>query len=157
MAVLYGSIVLWGVIMNPNYNQKITIYNCLRANDNPNGMKDIWHKTVLKDCFYKTVIGRSDTEKNPRMQSTYTVRIPETPMYRPYREWIKLSKEERGAYFTCSLNDIVVKGDCADEITGSSPDTASQLLSRYKPDAFIVTAFSDNTSFICGKHYRLGG
>ena len=27
--------------MNPNYNATITLYNCLRAKDNP-GKKDVW-------------------------------------------------------------------------------------------------------------------
>lgn len=144
--------------MNPNYNQTITIYNCLRVADNPNDTKDIWYKTVIKDCFYKTVIGRTEyVDKAPKTESAYTVRIPESEMYRPYHEWINLSDEERRGYFTCSLKDIVIKGACMEEIIGISPNTASQILSRYKPDAFIVTAFSDNTSHLCGKHYRLGG
>lgn len=144
--------------MNPNYNQTITIYNCFRANDNPDETKDIWHRTVLDGCFFKTVIGKSDsTDKNPRMQSTYTARIPESPRYKPYREWIGLSEADRKDFFTCSLDDIVVKGECTEEITGSPPNTASQILSRGKPEAFVVTAFADNTAFAKGKHYRLGG
>ena len=34
-----------------------------------------------------------------------------------------------------------------DEITGVSGQTAAQVLNRHKPNAFKVTAFSDNTSF----------
>ena len=144
--------------MNPNYNQTITIYNCLRASDNPNSKKDIWQKTVLRDCFYKNVIGRTDNlSSDPKMSNVYTVRIPESPSYKPYSEWIRLPDNQRKFYFTCNLKDIVVKGECSEEITGMSPDTASQLLSRYKPEAFVVTAFSDNTSHRLGKHYRLGG
>lgn len=144
--------------MNPNYNQTITIYNCLRAADNSNDTKDVWYRTVLEECFYKNVIGRTEyVDKAPKMESAYTVRIPESEKYRPYHEWVKLPDEERSRYFTCSQKDIVIQGECSEEITGVSPNTASQILSRYKPDAFVVTAFSDNTSHICGKHYRLGG
>ncbi len=158
MAGEYGFNVLRGVTMNPNYNQTITIYNCFRATDNPDCKKDIWQKTVLHNCFYKSVIGRTEyAEKNPRMDNTYTVRIPVSDYYLPYREWIYLPEEERKRYFTCSQNDIVIRGECEAEITGSSPDTASQVLSRYKPDSFVVTAFSDNTSHLRAKHYRLGG
>ena len=91
------------------------------------------------------------------MNSVYTVRIPASEKYMPYREWIQLSEEERKEFFTCSQKDIVVRGECSDEISGTSPDTASQILSRNKPDAFVVTAFSDNTSHWMAKHYRLGG
>lgn len=144
--------------MNPNYNQVITIFNCFRAEDNPDSKKDIWQKTVLRNCFYKNVIGRAEyADKNPKMDNVYTVRIPVSEQYRPYREWIRLPEEERREFYTCSQKDVVVKGECSDEITGEVPNTASQVLSRNKPDAFVVTAFSDNTSHRTAKHYRLGG
>lgn len=158
MAGKYRFVVLRGVTMNPNYNQTITIYNCFRAADNPESKADVWQKTVLHNCFYKSVIGRTEyAQKNPRMDNTYTVRIPVSDSYLPYCEWIRLPEEERKMYFTCSQNDIVIRGECEAEITGSSPDTASQVLSRYKPDSFVVTAFSDNTLHLRAKHYRLGG
>ncbi len=144
--------------MNPNYNQTITLYNCLRAADNQDGKKDIWQKMVLRNCFYKSVIGRTESaDKNTRMENAYTVRIPVSDRYLPYHQWLKLSDEERTGYFTCSQKDIVIRGECEADITGISPDTAAQVLSRYKPDSFVVTAFSDNTSHRMGKHYRLGG
>lgn len=144
--------------MNPNYNQAITVFNCLRASDNPNSTKDIWQKTVLHDCFYKNVIGRTDNlSADPKMSNVYTSRIPESKSYKPYREWCRLPDEERSQYFTFSLKDIVIKDECLEEITGTSPNTASEILSRYKPDAFIITAFSDNTSHVHAKHYRVGG
>ena len=51
----------------------------------------------------------------------------------------------------------MVKGECKEELTGEGGQTAAQILNRYKPGAFKVTAFSDNTGFPVGKHYRLGG
>ena len=143
--------------MNPNYNRTITVYNCLRAEDNPDSTKDIWYRTVLTNCFYKNELGRVDLDKSSRMAGVYTARIPESADYRPYHEWCTLSAVERDKYFTFSLGDIVVLGECVEEITGESLGTASELLQRYKPDAFKATAFSDNTSHIAGKHYRVGG
>lgn len=144
--------------MNPNYNQTITVYNCLRGEDNPDSKKDIWQRTILHNCFYKNVIGRTEyADKAPKMDNVYTVRIPASEKYLSYREWIRLPEKERREFFTCSQKDIVVRGECTDEITGIPPDTASQVLSRYKPEAFVVAAFSDNTSHRMAKHYRLGG
>lgn len=143
--------------MNPNYNQTITIYNCLRAVDDPDSKKDAWKKTVLHNCFYKNVIGQIESGSGIQMANAYTVRIPKTDDYRPYNEWVKLPKSEHDKYFTCSLKDIVVKGECTEEISGTSPSTASELVTRYKPEAFVVAAFSDNTSSQYAKHYRLGG
>ena len=143
--------------MNPNYIHTITVYNRLRAADNPNSMKDTWQKTVLHDCYYKNVMGRVDSEKSSKMQNVYTARIPQSDDYLPYHEWAKKPEAARASYFTFSLGDIVVKGVCDELITGSSPNTATELLERYKPDSFVVTAFSDNTSHQMSKHYRVGG
>ena len=143
--------------MNPNYIHTITVYNCLRAADNPNSMKDTWQKTVLHDCYYKNVMGRVDSEKSSKMQNVYTARIPQSDDYLPYHEWAKKPEAARASYFTFSLGDIVVKGVCDELITGSSPNTATELLEMYKPDSFVVTAFSDNTSHQMSKHYRVGG
>lgn len=142
--------------MNPNYNHTITLYNCLRAEDAPE-KKDIWYRHVLHNCFYKAVVVRVESDKGVRMTNTYTVRIPESPEYKPYHEWAKLSEELRASYFTFRADDIVLKGECQDEITGVVPYTAAQILNVYKPDAFRVTAISDNTNAVSGKHYRLGG
>ena len=82
-------------------------------------------------------------------QNTYTVRIPQSPEYHPYEEW----KADMDG-FTVSVDDIVVPGVCEEEIgTGTAP----MLILKNKPGAFRITAFSDNTSHISGKHYRLGG
>ena len=80
-------------------------------------------------------------------------RIPKNPRYLPYAEFIK----KPAGCFTVSLDDIVVEGVCREEITGIDGHTATQLLNRNKPNAFKITAFSDNTAFRVGKHYRLGG
>ena len=143
--------------MNPNYIHTITVFNCLKPAGNPTSMKDTWQKTVLHDCYYKNVMGRVDSEKTSKMQNVYTARIPKSASYLPYHEWAQKPEAARASYFTFSLGDIVIKGECDDLITGTSPNTATELLQRYKPDAFLVTAFSDNTSHQMSKHYRVGG
>ena len=148
--------------MNPNYNQTITLYNCLKAADNPE-KKDIWYRHVLSECYYKAAINRMESGARSgigmiaAMQSVYTVRIPQSAAYRPYHEWAKLSEAERRQCFTGRLDDIVIVGNCEEEITGLAGQTATQVMGRYKPDAFKVTAFSDNTKVPMAKHYRLGG
>lgn len=142
--------------MNPNYLHTITVYNRVRGQDNPS-KKDTWTRMVLTDCFYKNVIGKIEDGKTVRMGNVYTARIPESEKYIPYHEFAKLTEEERTMYFTFNLGDIVVYGACQEEITGTSPNTAAEFLERMKPDAFKVTAFSDNTSHIYAKHYRVGG
>lgn len=140
--------------MNPNYCHTITLYNCLKARDNPD-KKDVWIRTVLYDCFYKASTSQIWNGTEASMVNTYTVRIPESHEYLPYHSWSEL--DERAGYFTVSEGDIVVYGECLEEITGNSGNTAPQLLLKYKPDAFKIASFSDNTAHRMAKHYRLGG
>lgn len=118
---------------NPNYIHTITVFRC----------KDgAWTRSVFHNCFFRSEIIKTQDGTDAKQVNTYTVRVP---------------LAVAGAGLTVSMDDIVVKGDCQDEITGKSPNTATQVLLRNKPNAFKVTAFSDNTSHRMGKHYRLGG
>ena len=79
--------------MNPNYNQTITIYNCVKAKDS--GEKEnTWHRSTVDKCFFKCVMGRTNGDKTASMASVYTARIAQSPQYLPYREYTKLSKGE---------------------------------------------------------------
>ena len=118
---------------NPNYVHTITIFRY------QNGT---WTKSVFHNCFFKSEITKTQDGTDARQVNTYTVRVP---------------LAVAGMGLTVSMDDIVIKGDCQDEITGKSPNTAAQVLLRNKPNAFKVTAFSDNASHRMGKHYRLGG
>lgn len=119
--------------MNPNYVNTITIYR------NKNGA---WSRTVLHNCFWKSEIKTVQDGTNAKQTNTYTVRIP-------------LREAESG--FRASANDIVILGEATEEMTGKSPNTATEILQRYKPNSFKVSAFADNTSHLMDKHYRLGG
>lgn len=118
---------------NPNYIHTITIFK---------KQDGAWTKTVLHNCFWKSQITKVQDGTDARQVNTYTVRIPLTAA---------------GEDFTVSVDDIVVKGECLDTITGTGQNTASHVLLKNKPNAFKVTAFSNNTSHRMGKHYRLGG
>lgn len=120
--------------MNPNYIYTITLYR--------KGQDGAWDKTVLRNCFWKSSIITTQNGTDASMANTYTVRIP---------------KGRVKADFTVSVGDVVVLGECMDEITRKTPNTAAEVLLRNKPNAFKVTAFSDNTGHIMDKHFRLGG
>ena len=137
--------------MNQNYNQTITLYNRIRSADSSD-KKEHWRRTVLRGCFWKANIGTYFSDKQAAVQNTYVVRIPGSDRYAVYAEFLKSA----GA-FTVSKGDIVVHGECKEEITGEAGYTATDILNRCAPEAFRVTAFSDNTSFPVAKHYRIGG
>lgn len=141
---------------NANYVHTITLYNCLRAADSVD-KKDQWYRHVLNDCYYKAAVMRAESGTSASQQNTYIARIPQSEQYRPYAVWTSLPEVEKGQCFTMNLDDIVVAGECSDEITGAAGQAAVQLLKRHKPDSFKVTAVSDNTKALYAKHYRLGG
>ncbi len=141
---------------NANYNHTITLYNCLKAAESAD-KRDHWYRHILDGCYYKAAVMRIDSGDSAGQQNTYVARIPESPQYKTYAEWVKLPDEERNQYFTMNLDDLVIAGECQEEITGGSGQAAVQLLKRHKPDAFKVTAVSDNTRAMFAKHYRLGG
>ena len=138
--------------MHPNYIHTITLYNRIRAED-AEDKKERWIRTVLTDCFFKSCIKTTFSDKQANASNTYVARIPQDERYLPYSEFVKFPE----GHFTVSMDDVVIKGECSEDITGNMGNTAVQVLSRHKPDAFKVTAFSDNTSQRMGKHYRLGG
>lgn len=142
--------------MNPNYSHTITLYCCLKAADSPD-RKDHWYRTVLDGCYYKSAVTRVESGVHAGMQNTYTVRIPASDRYRPYREWCGIPDAERGKYFTLHLDAVVIGGECPDEISSVSGNTAAQMMNKHKPDAFKVTAVADNTKKPVERHYRLGG
>lgn len=127
--------------MNPNYVHTVTLYHKIPAAE-AEDKKEHWIKTVFRNCFWKSVINTGFNETQVSVQNTYTVRVP---------------LESCVGKLQAAAGDIAVCGECQDEITGTSGQTATQVLNRNKPDAFKVTAFSDNTACSMGKHYRLGG
>ncbi len=138
--------------MNQNYVHTITLYNRIRAADRQD-KKEHWRRTILRNCFWKAATNTSFGDKEANVSNTYVARIPQDERYLPYAEYV-LRPE---GHFTVSQDDIVIHGECAEKITGEAGKTAAQLLNRHKPEAFKVTAFSDNTAFPVDRHYRLGG
>lgn len=138
--------------MNPNYIHTITLYNRIKAADTAE-KKEHWVKTVLHNCFWKSQVNTGFDGTQATTSNTYVVRISKDSRYLPYPEFAKNPE----GHFTVSMDDIVIRGECAEEITGENGQMAAQILQRHKPEAFKVTAFSDNTAFPVSKHYRLGG
>lgn len=143
-------------MLNPNYNQTITLYNCLKGADNPDGTADIWYRTVIEECFFKCLQSKVSQGTTVSMGGAYSARIPASTKYKPYREWCALPAASRGQYFTGHVDDVIILGTSSEVIGNTSPNTAPQALTRNKPNSFKVTAFSDNSGAI-QLHYRFGG
>ncbi len=119
---------------NPNYVHTITHYHKQKDGS--------WKRTVYKNCFWKSEIVKIQTGTDLKQGNSYTVRIP-------------ASEIKKG--FEAAPEDIVILGTVKDTISNTAGFRAAEVLTRYKPNAFKVTAASDNTSHLMDKHYRLGG
>ena len=116
---------------NPNYMHTITLYHKRVENK-----KEVWTRTIIEKCFFKVETTLSQNGTDVTKSNTYTARIPKMDI-------------------DIALDDIVVYGSVNDMI--GPEQNATQLLRKYKPDAFRVRTLADNTRFKHGKHYRLGG
>lgn len=120
--------------MNPNYVHTITLYHKLEDGT--------YKRTVFEGCFWKSGIAVTQSGTQASQSNIYTVRIP-------------ADKAPRG--FAVSLDDIVIHGKVKDSISNEKGYRAAEILAKYKPEAFKVSAISDNTSHLIDRHYRLGG
>lgn len=119
--------------MNPNYNRTITLYHQADG---------AWTRTVYENCSWKAGIAVTQSGTNASQSNTYTVRIP---------------LEEAGPGFTVTTGDLVLLGEHLQEIGTEKGSRSAEILAAAKPNAFKVSAFSDNTGHLADKHYRLGG
>lgn len=112
------------------WNQTLTIYN--KYEDPQTGMVS-WKRAVVDRCFWqytghKFIINGSIIEANVTI-----CRIPKDPRFVERYIWESLPEDERDAYFTLSIGDMLVKGKVEDEIDEySSGLRSSDFLTKYK-------------------------
>lgn len=117
--------------MNPNYRHSLTFYHYDKATKT-------WTRTALMNCSYKMSLSESQNGTNQNKSADYMVRVPES------------------VAITADIGDLIIYGTVTDSITGVSPNTVAEILEKYKPSAFRVKSFADNTGYP-GGHYRIGG
>ena len=116
--------------LNPNYNQSITI---LHKQDGE------WEKTEVEECFFRVSVSSNvDANGNEVLSDAALARIPF-----PAPEICK--------------GDLIIRGQIPETVTGESPNTVSEILERYKPDAFRVGGVSNNCASFLGKHIKAVG
>ena len=128
-------------MINPTFKDTVTLYHQTKEVDEVNRRTITkWTRRVFKECFYGTQIAEGLTGTTLAVANGYTVRIPFTD---------KVMEIAPG--------DIIVKGAVSDEIEDVAGKRATELVAKYKPDAFTVRAVSDNTKIFCGAHYKVVG
>lgn len=131
----------------PTWNDTVTVLNKRDGLDSPDGL-DTWKKTVLHGCFWAGEQTQGQSGQEVSGGASYLLRVPQSADYRTYQDW----KADMDG-FTFSPGDYIILGEAVEEIT---PETVQGVVERYRPDAFEVRKFKDNTRGPL-PHYRLEG
>lgn len=134
----------------PTFNQTITILYRLCGADSAY-KKDEWRKKVIGHCSWSSLVTRSQNGTDVKHGASYVARIPMQPDYKEYSHWAKTPDDG----FTVSRGDIVILGEIDETPTA---ENVMQIMRDYKPNAFMVSTFKDNTKAInLLQHYRIEG
>lgn len=133
----------------PTFNSTITILNRLKGSDSPDKL-DKWHKTILKNCFFTNKQSDSGTKGLVSSGVKYICRVYKNKDYYAYNEW-KINQKG----FTFSLDDYIFLGAIEEE--NINTNNIVHLVNKYKPDAFQIKFFKDNTKVGFLDHYHLEG
>lgn len=120
------------------YNQRITILNKLKREDNETGL-DVWQKTVIDDAVWYRRTESSVGSGGVSIGAVIQVMIPFHDEFLPYIEW-KQPGCQRGHY-TISTGDYIVRGDVPDHVDASN---VIAVMKKYGEDVCRVKSQRDN-------------
>ena len=131
---------------------KITLLNRLQKKDSVTNL-DIWYKTVINDCEYKKERITDMNGTTVAMGAQFTILIPFTGKYLPYREWKKL--DDKTGYYTLSTKDVIVLGDVKEDV---NPSNIISIKNDYSPDACDIQSIEQvEQRFSANYEFRVGG
>ena len=106
----------------------ITLLNKLKRKDSTTNI-DVWYKTVIKDCIYKKDKISNVNGNIVSMGQQFTILIPFTGKYLPYRDWKQL--EDKTGYYTLSEQDVIIHDIVTEDITAQN---ITQIKNDYEPN-----------------------
>ena len=137
------------------WNKTITLFN---KYTDMQEKKTVWYRFVIANVFFKNTASETLSGNNVYYADNFVVRIPKNSRYMPYAEWEKLDSNEKEKYFTVSTGDLILLGSVETDINENIPGQRSNdVLKNFKPNAFFIKTFSDNSGNVGLEHYRIGG
>ena len=94
-------------------NGNITLLNRLKRKDSVTNT-DVWFKTKIQNCVYKKDRITTVNGTVVSMGQAFTVLIPFTGNYLPYKDWKKL--EDKTGFYTLSEQDVIILDDVIEEV-----------------------------------------
>ncbi len=137
----------------PTFRETVTLLNRRDGKDSKDHL-DAWKKTVLHQCVWTQRQDRTPSTLltnaiEIKLSASCLVRVPASLDYRPYNAW-----REDMAGFTFSTGDYLILGEILENVT---PETVTAIVGKYRPNAFEIQLFKDNTAAGFLEHYRLEG
>ena len=133
-------------------NGNITLLNRLKRKDSVTNT-DVWYKTKIQNCVYKKDRITTVNGTVVSMGQAFTVLIPFTGNYLPYKDWKKL--EDKTGFYTLSEQDIIILDDVVEEIT---PQNITQIKNDYEPNTCEIRSIEQvNQVFSAQFEFRVSG
>ena len=133
-------------------NGNITLLNKLKRKDSVTNT-DVWYKTKIQNCVYKKDRITTVNGTVVSMGQAFTVLIPFTGNYLPYKDWKKL--EDKTGFYTLSEQDVIVLDDVIEEVT---PQNITQIKNDYEPNTCEIRSIEQvNQVFSVQFEFRVSG
>jgi len=120
-----------------------------------------WYRNVAIDCFWKMSGAEVNVGGTVLDSKSITCRIPKDDRFLEKQEWVKLPNDEMSRYFTLAPGDIIIKGECEEEIDEyTKGHRSTDLLGKYREyqACMEITEYSNNTgSGRNNEHYFVRG
>lgn len=130
----------------------ITLLNRLRKKDSVTNL-DVWYKTYIQNCVYKKEKVTDVSGTNVSMGEQFTILIPFSDKYKPYREWKKL--EDKSKFYTLSPQDVIILDIVEDDVTSQN---IIQIKNNYEPDTCEVRSIEQvDQKLSVTYEFRIGG
>ena len=133
-------------------NGNITLLNRLKRKDSVTNT-DVWYKTKIQNCVYKKDRITTVNGTVVSMGQAFTILIPFTGNYLPYKDWKKL--EDKTGFYTLSEQDIIILDDVIEEVT---PQSITQIKNDYEPNTCEIRSIEQvNQVFSVQFEFRVSG
>ena len=133
-------------------NDNITLLNRLKRKDSVTNT-DVWYKTKIQNCVYKKDRITTVNGTVVSMGQAFTVLIPFTGNYLPYKDWKKL--EDKTGFYTLSEQDVIILDDVIEEVT---PQNITQIKNDYEPNTCEIRSIEQvNQVFSVQFEFRVSG
>lgn len=140
------------------WDQDLTIYN---RYEDPTTQLVTWYSHTVSNCFWKYLRDVLKVDEVTLETNKTICRIPKDIAFKERHEWINITNDTMGNYWTLGVGDIIVRGAVTDEINEYlSGHRSSDLIAKYKElqGCLQIEAVAINIGpGRCNEHYYVSG